>query len=179
MNPLGGNMVNITLKNGYRIQSLALAELNTIELLNLKCSDYYMLHDGVLPSKNEALEIFYSLPPGKNYEDKFSLGIYQDENELKGVIEVVRDFPVNGEWMLGLLLIEPETRNNGLGKLIHEALVQWAITLGSESFRIGVIEDNHKGQNFWSDLGYIKIMEVAVNKPLKTHIVNVMTYQCN
>lgn len=56
---------------------------------------------------------------------------------------------------------------------------KWAITLGSKSFRIGVIEDNHKGKEFWSDLGYIKIKEVVVNKQEKTHILNVMTFQCN
>lgn len=172
-------MVNINMIKGYEIQSLTLDELKTIEIFNLRCSDYYMLHDGVLPSENEALEIFNSLPPGKTYEDKFSLGIYKYENELIGVIDIVRNFPSDGEWMLGLLLMEPEERNNGLGKLIHEALVEWAITLGSKSFRIGVIEDNHKGKKFWSDLGYIKIKEVVVNKPEKTHIVNVMTFQCN
>jgi len=87
-----------------------------------------------------------------------------------------KNFPVDGEWMLGLLLIEPEERDNGLGKLIHKGSVQWAVKVGSKSFRIGVIEDNHKGKRFWSDLGYIKIKEVT--NP-KKHIVNVMTFQIN
>lgn len=89
----------------------------------------------------------------------------------------MKDFPDEGEWMLGLLLIEPKERSNGLGKLVHEALVQWAITLESKSFRIGVIEDNYKGKEFWSDLGYIKIKESTMFKPEKTHLINVMTYQ--
>ena len=134
------------------------------------------MHDGVLPSKKIALEIFSDLPPGKNYEDKFVLGIYKNTNELIGIIDIIKNFPVDGEWMLGLLLIEPEERDNGLGKLIHKGLVQWAVKVGSKSFRIGVIEDNHKGKRFWSDLGYIKIKEVT--NP-KKHIVNVMTFQIN
>lgn len=170
-------MVNLNLKNDYRIESLTRDKLILIETLNRKCSDYYLLHDGVLPSKKEALEIFNSLPPGKNYEDKFTLGIYKFTNELVGITDIVKDFPDEGEWMLGLLLIEPKERGNGLGKLIHEALVQWAITLESKSFRIGVIEDNFKGKKFWSDLGYMKLKEATVVKPEKTHLVNVMTYQ--
>ena len=79
--------------------------------------------------------------------------------------------------MLGLFLIEPEERDNGLGKLIHEALAQWAISLGAKSFRIGVIEENYKGKKFWSNLGYIKINEEIMAFTKKTHIVNVMTYQ--
>ena len=170
-------MVNLNLKNDYKIKSVTLDKLKSVEILNLKCSDYYILHDGVLPSKKAALEIFSSLPPGKNYEDKFVLGIYKNKDELIGIIDIVKNFPVDGEWMLGLFLIEPEERDNGLGKQIHEALVQWAITLGSKSFQIGVIEDNHKGKKFWSDLGYIKIKEVSMDLTKQTHIVNIMTFQ--
>ena len=170
-------MVNLNLKNDYKIKSLTIDKLKSIEILNLKCSDYYILHDGLLPSKNEALEIFESLPPGKNYDDKFSLGIYKCTDELIGIIDIVKNYPVEGEWMLGLLLIQPEERDKGLGKLIHEALVQWAITLGSKSFRIGVIEDNYKGRKFWSDLGYIKIKEATLEKEMKTNVVNVMNFR--
>jgi hypothetical protein len=38
-----------------------------------------------------------------------------------------------------------------------------------------VFEDNYKGINFWSDLGYITIKEVNIDFANKTHIVNVMT----
>jgi len=91
------NMVNLNLKNDYKIKSLTIDNLKSIEILNLKCSDYYILHDGVLPSKKIALEIFSDLPPGKNYEDKFVLGIYKNTNELIGIIEIVQNFPVDGE----------------------------------------------------------------------------------
>lgn len=169
-------MVNLDLRDiDYQIKSLTIDQLKSIELLNLKCSDYYLLHDGVLPSKKEAVEIFSSLPPGKNYEDKFVLGIYKSKGELIGIIEIVKNFPVVGEWMLGLLFIDPEERDHGLGRQVHEALVQWAITLGSESFRIGVIKENFKGKKFWSDLGYVKIKETAMVN--KEHIVDVMTLQ--
>lgn len=170
-------MINLTLSNYYTIKSLTIDRLEAIEMLNQDCSDYYILHEGVLPSKKEALEIFNELPPGKNYEDKYSLGVFNNRNELIGIIDIVRDFPAVGEWMLGLLLIKPKERNNGLGKMIHEALVQWAITLGATSFRIGVIEDNYKGKKFWSGLGYIKIKEAILKKEKKTSVINVMNFR--
>ena len=79
--------------------------------------------------------------------------------------------------MLGLILINPEERGNGLGKIIHKALREWAIGLGATSFRIGVIEDNYNGIKFWSSLGYTKIKEVNMNFKINTHIVNVMRLQ--
>ncbi|OAA90485.1 GNAT family N-acetyltransferase [Clostridium ljungdahlii] len=170
-------MKSINLINGYKIKLISVDNHKIVDELCEKCSDYYILHAGILPSKEEIDEIFNALPTNKNYEDKFVLGIYKFDNELVGIIDIVRDFPTVGEWMLGLMLIEPQERGNGLGKIIHEALVEWAINLGAKSFRIGVIEENTKGINFWSALGYTKIKEVTMDFAEKTHIVNVMTLQ--
>lgn len=173
-------MESINLINGYKINLLCVDNRKIVEELCEKCSDYYILHDGILPSKEEIGEIFNALPTNKNYEDKFVLGIYKFDNELVGIIDIVRDFPTVGEWMLGLMLIEPQERGNGLGKIVHEALVGWAINLGAKSFRIGVIEENNNGINFWSALGYTKIKQVTMGFIEKIHIVNVMTLQfCN
>ena len=169
-------MQNINLINGYKIKYLSAANNKIVEKLCEKCSDYYILHDGILPSKEQIDEIFTALPPNKNYEDKFVLGIYKFD-ELIGIVDIIKDFPTVGEWMLGLMLIEPEARGNGLGEIVHEALVGWAKKLGAKSFRIGVIEDNYKGINFWSGLGYTRIKEVNMDYTEKTHIVNVMRLQ--
>lgn len=172
-------MEKLNLENNYMIKSLTIDSIQITEALCLKCSDYYMLHDGILPSVEKIKEIFTALPPNKSYKDKFVLGVFKDSNELIGIIDIVKNFPNFGEWIIGLMLIDSEERGNGLGKKVHEALVKWAIKLGAKSFRIGVIEDNHKGINFWSDLGYIKIKEVNMDFANKTHIVNVMTLPVN
>jgi RimJ/RimL family protein N-acetyltransferase len=171
-------MQNIELINGYKIKSLCADNYNIVEKLCEKCSDYFILQNGTLPSKEEVDEIFFSLPPDKNYEDKFVSGIYKFNDELVGIIDIVRDYPTAGEWMLGLMLIEPEERGSGLGKIVHKALVDWATDLGAKFFRIGVMEDNYKGANFWSALGYSKIKEVNINCKEKTHVVNVMALKC-
>lgn len=170
-------MKNINLINGYKIKRLCIDNHKVVEELCEKCSDYYVLHDGILPSKEDIVEIFTTIPPNKNYKDKFVLGIYKFDDELVGTIDIVKDYPIDGEWMLGLMLIEPQERGNRLGKIVHEALVRWAKKLGAKSFRIGVIEDNQKGANFWSILGYTKIREVNMDFTEKTHRVNVMTLQ--
>lgn len=173
-------MEELNLQNDYKIKSLTVANINLIESLCKKCLDYYILHDGILPSTQEPKEILTAIPPNKSYDDKFVLGIFNYTNELIGIIDIVKDFPVIGEWMLGLMLIEPEARGNGLGKIVHESLVGWAKNSGAKSFRIGVIEDNYKGINFWSSLGYTKVKEVNMDFKAKTNVVNVMRLQfCN
>lgn len=169
-------MQDIDLVCGYKIKHLSKDNNNIVERLCEKCSDYYILSDGVFPSKEEIDKIFTDLPPNKNIEDKFLLGAYKSD-ELVGIVDIIKDFPTTGEWMLGLMLIEPEERGNGLGKTIHEALVEWAKDLGAKTFRIGVIEDNYKAFNFWSNLGYTRIKEINMDFTSKTHVVNVMRLQ--
>jgi len=170
----------MNLINGYKIKLLSKNNHKIVEELCDKCSDYYILHDGIVPSKKEVVDIFTAIPPNKKYEEKFVLGIYGFDEKLVGIIDIVRDYPINGEWMLGLLLIDPQERGKGLGKIVHETLILWAKGLGAKSFRIGVIEENHKGAYFWSSLGYTKVKEVNMDFTEKTHKVNVMILQiCN
>lgn len=166
----------IDLMNGYKIKHLSQDNSNSVERLCKKCLDYYILCDGVLPSKEDIDKIFTDLPPNKNFKDKFILGVYKSD-KLVGIIDIIKDFPTIGEWMLGLMLIEPEERGNGLGKIIHESLIEWAKGLGANSFRIGVIEDNYKAFNFWFTLGYTRIKEVNMDFTSKSHVVNVMRLQ--
>lgn len=172
--------INLDLINGYRVSSLCTDNYKIVENLCEKCSDYLILQDGVLPSIETVNELFMALPPNKNYEDKFVLGIYRFHDELVGIIDIVKDFPTVGEWMLGLVLISPNERGNGLGTIVHETLNKWAINLGAKSFRIGVMQDNYKGIKFWSGLGYKRFKEVDMEFTAKTHIIDVMRLQfCN
>jgi RimJ/RimL family protein N-acetyltransferase len=168
-------MEKLYLQNGYVIKSLTMDDIEITKALCLRCSDYYLLHDGILPSREKAEEIFTALPPDKSYEDKFVLGIFKNSNEIIGIIDIVKNFPDEGQWIIGLLIIDPGERGNGLGKRVHELLTEWAVKLGAKSFRIGAIEDNHKGIKFWSGLGYTKIKEVEMDFAAKSHTVNIMT----
>lgn len=169
-------MKDIELTCGYKIKRLSKDDNKVVEELCEKCSDYYILSGGVFPSKEEINDIFTDLPPNKNLEDKFLLGVYKFE-ELIGMVDIIKDFPTIGEWTLGLMLIEPGERGNGLGKIIHKELIKWAKGLGAKTFRIGVIEDNHKAFKFWSNLEYIKIKEVEMDFKSKNHVANIMSYK--
>lgn len=166
--------VNFKLMDGYKIKSLSIDDCNDVKNLCQNCFDYYLMVEGVFPSKEDVDEIFMALPPNKNYEDKYVLGIFRYDNNLVGVVDIVRDFPTAGEWMIGLMLIEPCERGNGLGTIVHKTLSEWVADLGAKSFRIGVVEDNYDGIRFWTNLGYEKIKEVNMEFKAKTHKVYVM-----
>ena len=167
-------MLEIHLKDGYRISELD--RETSAELLGLciRCSDYYVLHCGVSPAEREVREILDDLPPNKGYEDKFVLGVYAPDSRLVGILDVIRNYVEIGEWTIGLMLLDPAERGRGLGKTLHETLIKWAKELGAKSFRIGVIEENLNGQAFWIAMGYKKVKNVTMTLTEKTHTVNVM-----
>lgn len=168
-------MRDIVLKNGYSVRRLGKDAYTAVLDLCVSCSDYYLLHCGVSPAKREVDEIFLDLPPDKGYEDKFVLGVFDAEDMLVGILDVIRDYVIKGEWTIGLMLLDPKQRGKGLGTIVHETLVVWAVELGAKSFRLGAIKKNPQGLAFWSSLGYEKIKEVEMTLTEKTHIVNVMT----
>jgi hypothetical protein len=90
-------MEKLYLQNDYVIKSLTIDNINITEALCLRCSDYYMLHEGILPSTEKVKEIFTALPSNKSYEDKFVLGIFKDSNKLIGIIDIVKNFPDEGQ----------------------------------------------------------------------------------
>lgn len=165
----------IYLSEDCRLRQLSPANLKIVQGLCEKCTDYFLLSEGTSPSENAAAEIFDALPPGKTYTDKYIFGIEHSDGKLAGVIDLVKNYPSDGVWMLGLLLLDPEERGQGIGRAAHRALATWAGALGAESFRIGVIEENRGGKQFWEALGYTKEKEIRLEFGKKEHQIHVMT----
>ena len=160
-------------------EDYALKELSQcdqkVEALCLNCTDYFLLHYEQAPMAEDALEIFTSLSVHKSLSDKSVLGLFHRGCDLAGIIDIVRVFPTDGQWMLGLMLLDPKARGKGLGRAAHTALVKWAKDQGAESLRIGVIKSNRNGIAFWSAMGYTKIKEVEMDFKEKRHGVLVMS----
>lgn len=119
------------------------------------CPDYFEIVSGE-EADEQSVNIFYeALPPNKDYEDKYSIGVYS-KSHLVGVIDLVKDFPKKGTWMLGLMLITPEFRNLGLGKGLHEYIKEIARVEEVNQLRVGVVMENTRALEYWKAFGYIE-----------------------
>lgn len=167
--------VNISLSNGYKIKTIT-KDNNFYEVFKLceRCSDYYLLHDGTYPVKEDAEEIFTSLPPNNTYDDKFVLGVFEMDNRLIGLAEIVKNYPVIDSWIIGLLFIDPDERGSGLGREVHKVIRALAVKSGVRLLRLCAVEENIKGVNFWSSLGYKTIKQESREYKKKTHMLYIM-----
>ena len=123
------------------------------ELLE-NCADYFDMVYGLPPAASEAQVLLTETPPAKNPEDKFLVGLWDPGQKLIAVLDVVRDYPVLAEWFVGLLLVDPSYRQQGIGCKMYKAFEQWAIQRGAQYIGLGVVEQNKRAYDFWQRLGF-------------------------
>jgi GNAT superfamily N-acetyltransferase len=136
---------------------LALADAPALQRLCDRCSDYYELEGRVPTLPGTAEDVLTSLPPGKTHADKHVLGIVAPDGELVGVLDLIRDYPGEREWWIGLLLLDPEARAAGLGsRVLHEVERVVAAAEGTV-VHLGVLEQNGPGERFWRRHGFVEV----------------------
>lgn len=158
----------------FELRILTENDKNIIEHFFEEASDYAIIESGESNPQLECESLLNDLPPEKTKSDKFVYGIFNDKSILIGLVDLLKDFPTKGEFMLGLLEFVPEVRHQGLGKAVHEILVEKVRHLGANSLRIGVLEVNIAALKFWKSLGYIKFKETELEFGSKRQKIDVM-----
>jgi ribosomal protein S18 acetylase RimI-like enzyme len=160
--------------NEYTIRLLSCVDEFSVQALCERCSDFSMLIEGRLPENYAGHEILFDLPPNKDLKDKFVFGAYKENDFLIAIIDLVKDYKVNGEWTLGLMMIDPNERGNGLGRRLHEFAKALVLESKGKSLRIGVVEENKRAYKFWVEMGYTEVNRVKAKYGNKEHVIIVM-----
>ncbi len=146
---------------GYQVHLLGEETLPALQGLLERCRDYIQLVTGALPGSDAAEHMLADCPPGRSSEDKAVIGVINGDCNLVAVLDAIRNYPADGCWWVGLLLVEPTQRNQGLGRSIFQAFEQWVGLLGTKYVFLGVVEDNERASRFWQSLGF----EVVEKQP--------------
>lgn len=144
------------MKRNYHVKFLNEKDVELAEAVCMASEDYYLIEQDKPASKNDALKIITEIPDGKTRFDKFVLAVLDEHEKPIGLVDIVSDYPSKGRWFIGLLLLTPDARNNGLGKVLHQTIKEWANDGGADSLAIAVLEENEKGRGFFEHLGYTK-----------------------
>ena len=161
-------------KNTFIIESCTLKPLtpthvSSINQLYSRCPGYFEMVDGGEARTYTEEEIFEDVPPGKTPKDKLLLGLFDVEDELVGIVDMVKGYPCEDSWFIGLLLLDPRLRGRGMGEKIINRLKDWLKSMDVRKVGIGVVEENKRALVFWKKMGFVetgkKIMENSV-KPV-------------
>lgn len=139
---------------GYLTRLLHPSDIRATQAMFERASDYFEIATGAPPGRDEATRAFVAGPPSKSVDDKRIVGIFDQHNELIGVLDALVDFPATGDWTMGMLLLDPEHRGAGLGTVILEAYEDWAVGQGAKRFHTAVVSRHKRGVRFLEDRGY-------------------------
>lgn len=166
-------MIKAIQDNEYLIKPITSSNRDEIKYLYDLCSDYHIMCSGK-DATYEDVDSIFEYSDKKTLEDSLTLGVYNKCDLLIGMVDIFKNYPDKGTWMIGLLLLSPDERNKKLWKIIHEEIKKYALIQGAETFRIGVLEQNIKGLSFWKSLGYKHVKSTTINMGEKESNLNIL-----
>jgi RimJ/RimL family protein N-acetyltransferase len=147
-------------ESGIVSRAIEPGDLPRLQALCERSADYYEAVTAGPPGPSEAHSIYTILPPNRNYDDKFLFGLWI-EDDLIGVIDLVRNYPADSVWMVGLVLLDPAWRGRGLGREIVSALLSWMQAKGGTTARIAV-RQGYATLGVWEKLGFERVGSVKI-----------------
>jgi Acetyltransferases, including N-acetylases of ribosomal proteins len=94
------------------------------------CADYFEAATGLPPGPGDVQSLCYSLPEGADWADKHILVITAPDGEAVGLVDAVLRHPDPASCAIGLFLLHPAARRQGLGTAVADALLAHAAALG-------------------------------------------------
>jgi ribosomal protein S18 acetylase RimI-like enzyme len=121
--------------------------------------DYFRLVQGAPPDPAEAKDLLNELPEGKQYRDKFVYALFDRNGALAVVIDLIRGYPNDETWYLGLIFVAPVRRDMGLGTRVLEAVCTHVKRHGGHAVRLGVDRRNVRARALYERRGFRSINE--------------------
>lgn len=152
----------------YTFRRLSLADLEILADLEARASDYSLFMTGVEPQADDVRALFEKY----HYDQVFVFGVFL-EHELVGVLQIF-NLEIQTDF-LGLMLIDPDHRQAGLGSGVFETYKTWAKDRGVKQIFLTVPLENTVFR-FWFHLGFEPTSSdpIAVSFGLKTQVMQEM-----
>ncbi len=141
--------------------------------LCVRAADYITLETGAPPDADYAANLLAEAPPDLPSKDVFAFGAGR-AGRLDGVVTCLRNFYAQGEWYMGLLLLDPAARGAGLGARMAQHVFSIAQGQGAVCIRVAVLEANPRGRAFWERQGFVHERLVPADPEGDGHIRHVL-----
>jgi ribosomal protein S18 acetylase RimI-like enzyme len=142
------------------IRQISESDIPALQQLCTDCTDFHVLTKGEPPGSSEAAKLISGCPPGKCPEDKEQFGLFTTETQRVGVIDLLMDFPESSTWYIGLMMLHPQWRGQGLGRDLLTWVEGYLSSKKVQHLCLGGLDINPRGQKFWEGAGFKQVREV-------------------
>ncbi|WP_037316252.1 GNAT family N-acetyltransferase [Ruegeria halocynthiae] len=129
------------------------SDLNRVVEFYVDAPDYWEIAEGSRPGLEKAKEFFKDLPPDCDPKDARRLGLFLGER-LSGIADLFFGFPEAGDAYIGLMMLGPWARNQGMGKSFLSQVEGLARAGEAKCLYLAVMTINSKGRAFWEREGF-------------------------
>lgn len=119
-----------------------------------RAADYVRLEDGTGPDAARAAGFLTALVPGGSAADAVKLGIMR-ATRMIGIVDMGFGYPLETDAYIGLLLLDPAVRGQGVGQAARAHLEAVARNRGAARMLVAVLTANVPGQAFWQAQGFV------------------------
>lgn len=116
-------------------------------------ADYFEVATGGPPAEDEAPRAWVAGPPSRSVADKRVVGVFE-RGRLIGVLDALTDWPEEGTWTVGMVLLDPAFRGLGLGRTLLDRFMHWAAEAGAHTIQTAVVIDHEDGIGFLEHVGF-------------------------
>jgi len=143
-----------------RTEAVDLGETDLAEIhdLRTRAPDFFEEVGDPLPTLESFQADLDDLPDGYSRADEAIYRAYDDGSfggdRVAGYAEVLRGFPQEGRWTIGILLVAAELRGAGVGRAVVDAIAGDARAAGVTALVVGVISTRERSLAFWRREGF-------------------------
>jgi GNAT superfamily N-acetyltransferase len=116
--------------------------------------NFFMSTQGTPPGPSDALGLLTEMPEGKELRDKFVYLVFNGDSVLLAVIDLLRGYPKEDTWYLGLIFVAPANRSVGLGTRALEAISMHVKQQGGSALRLGVVRQHLRARALYERTGF-------------------------
>lgn len=136
------------LSKTYRVRKLDQDDVELIYDLSRENYIFFQYHPPSV-TKESILDDMAALPPGKNYDDKFYVGFFEDES-LIAIMDLILDYPEKEIAFIGLFMTNIQYQHRGISSGIINEIAMYLKLLGYKKIRLGVDIGNPQSHAFWT-----------------------------
>ena len=149
------------IKGKLRLHHLEVKENRYEDILELYKGneEYARLSNNYPPTIESVRKDVEDIPPFTDASRKHFISIYNKYNELVAVLDIIDEYSFQNKnnkeaiW-IGLLEIDMNKHNTGLGSLIINTLFEVCKNNSKTIVQLGVIKENTKALSFWKKVGF-------------------------
>ncbi|MCX4880482.1 MULTISPECIES: GNAT family N-acetyltransferase [unclassified Streptomyces] len=124
-----------------------------VTALFASCEDYFVAATGSPALPGDVQSLYYALPDGADFDQKRLLVMCRGER-IVGLVDVVDRHPDAGSCSVGMFLVAPQARREGLGASVAGRLIEEAAGRGMRTVAATCPGQWEPGLGFLRSLGF-------------------------